>query len=141
VHWLVLAFVIAGCDQGERPPPPVSPPPTYGAESFIEVSAVTVTDMAVPPDRRRIKISGDGTLEDEREQETRHRTISPRRFAELVQELKGAGFLKLSHCIEIDHGHHTTLTLSVPEGHNKIRGATTCDALRAPIRHILEVAD
>jgi hypothetical protein len=106
------------------------------------VSAVTVTDMDVPPDPRRIKITGDGVLEDERgQQETRHRTISPRRFAELVQELKAAGFLKLSHCIEIDHGRHTTLTLSVPEGHNTIRGATTCDDLREPIRHILELAD
>lgn len=103
---------------------------------------MTVTDMDVPPDPRRIKISGDGTLEDEREPwGRRHRTISPRQFAELVQELKGAGFLQLSECMLIDHGRHTTLTLSVPEGHNTIRGATTCATLRAPIRHILDLAD
>ncbi len=103
---------------------------------------MTISDVAVPPDRRRIKISGDGTIEDERDQQkTRHLTISPRQFAELVQELKAAGFLKLAHCIQIDHGRHTTLTLSVPEGTNTIRDATTCGELRAPIHHILDLAD
>jgi hypothetical protein len=147
VRWSVLAIVIAGCDQGERaaPPPPQSTPApsaTYGADSFIEVYEVTVTDMDAPPDPRRIRITGDGTLEDKRDQhEVQHRAISPRRFAELAHELEAAGFLKLSHCMELDHGRHTMLTLSVPEGHNRIGDATTCDALRAPIHHILDLAD
>ena len=133
MRWLVVAFVIAGRDQGERPPPPA-----YGADSFTELSAVTVTDMDVPPDRRRIKISGDGILEDEREQQAlRHRQVLPRRFAELVQELKGVGFLKQSDCPQIDHGRHMTLTLSLPEGRNQIY-ATTCNVLREPIRQLGE---
>src|SRR5512139_3563287 len=130
MRWLVLVFVFAGCDQGERPRPP---PATYGADSFIELSAVTVTDMDVPPDQRRIKISGDGTLDDEREhQALRHRQVSPRRFAEIVQELKGVGFLEQSDCPRIDHARHMTLSLSVPEGRNRIY-ATTCNVLREPI--------
>jgi hypothetical protein len=128
---LVVAALIASCDQG-----------TYGPDSFIEVESQTVSDWDVPPDLRRIKISGDGTLVDEHEQqETRRRQISPRRFAELVRELKEAGFLTLSHCDRFNHGRHTTLTLNVPEGHNEIHDAPTCDALRAPIEHILELAN
>ena len=132
MRWLVVAAVLSGCDQG-----------TYGPDSFIEVEAQTVSEWnGVPPDWRRIKITGDGTLVDEHEQqEARRRQISPRRFAELVRELKQAGFLRLSHCDSFDHGRHTTLRLSVPEGHNEIHDAPTCDALREPIDHIFQLAD
>src|SRR5438046_2988106 len=111
---LVLAVVIAGCDHDERSP--AATLPTYGAAAFIEVFEVTVTDMDAPPDARRIKITGDGTLVDERDHhETQHRRVSSRKFAELVQELKTAGALTLQ-CTRFDHGRHTTLTLGVPEG-------------------------
>lgn len=158
MRWLAFAFLLAGCDQGESTPPPTRVPLataiTYGADSFIELEERTISDIPQPMNWRRITITGNGTLIDEREvtgngtlttqreqQATRTRTISPRRFAELVHELEKVGFLAQSPCARFDHGRHTTLTLSVPEGHNKIHDATTCNVLRDPIRRVLELAD
>jgi hypothetical protein len=146
MRWLVYAFVIAGCDQGERTPPPARVPPataiTYGADSFIELEEFTISDIPQPMNSRRIKVTGNGTLVDEREQQaTSNRTIPPRRFAELVRELKDVGFLTLTSCGSFDHGRHTTLTLNVPEERNKIGDATMCNVLREPIRHIRELTD
>jgi hypothetical protein len=144
---LMLAVLVVGCDQGAQPPSPSPPPPsplplsTYGVDSFIEISEVTVTDIAAPPNPRRIRITGDGALIDQSDLGLRHRQVPARRFGELVNELTKAGALSSRGCGYFDHGRHTTLTISVPEGRNKIRDATTCDSLREPIRQIIGFSD
>ncbi len=131
MRWLACVVLVAGCQQDR-----------IRADSVIELEEETVSDLRQPRDWRLIKIFGDGTLTDERDQQaTRQRHVSPLRFVELVQELKRVGFLTLRPCMMFDHGRHTTLVLTVPEGHNEIRDATTCPVLVEPIHHILELAD
>jgi hypothetical protein len=146
MRWLACAFLIIACDQGERTPPPAPATTTvtrtYGPDSFIQLDAQTISDMNAPRDRRVITITGDGKLSDYREsQTTRTRQISSRQFVELVHELERVGFLTQSSCGSFDHGRHTTLTLSVPQGRKTISDATMCHALRGPVDQILELAD
>jgi hypothetical protein len=138
VRWLAYAFVIAACDQGE--PPPL---PTYARDSFIEVSEVTASGWSDPPDRRRLRILGDGSLEDTRDlQPTLRRQIPPARFAELVHELKRAGALRLEDCgFAGKHGRFMTLTLQVPEGRNEVDNPRGCEAMRAPLQRVLDLAE